>query len=207
MEILKDMYDAITAGDAKKTEELVTLALEQNMSPNKILDEGMLAAMNDIGENFKNGIVFIPEVLVAARAMNMGAVLLKPALMEEGVVSKGTVIIGTAKGDLHDIGKNLVRLMMECKGFTVVDLGVDVSAEKFVESAKEHNADIIACSALLTTTMVEMQRIVDAVSEAGLSTKVMVGGAPVTDAYCKSIGADGYTPDATSASEMALGFI
>lgn len=209
MDILKEMYDAISVGNAKKTEELVVQALADGISPNKILDVGMLEAMNDIGEKFKNGIVFIPEVLVAARAMNMGTVLLKPALMEEGVVSKGTVVIGTAKGDLHDIGKNLVRLMMECKGFNVIDLGVDVSAEKFVQTAIENNADIIACSALLTTTMVEMQRIVDAVKEAGMSDKikVMVGGAPVTDSYCKSIGADGYTPDATSASEMALSFI
>ena len=209
MKILKDMYDAITVGNAKKAEELVIQALNEGISPNKILDEGMLKAMNDIGDKFKNGIIFIPEVLVAARAMNMGAALLKPALMEEGIVKKGTVVIGTAKGDLHDIGKNLVRLMMECKGFNVIDLGVDVSAEKFVETAIENNADIIACSALLTTTMIEMQKIVKCVKENGLSerVKVMVGGAPVTESFCLNIGADGYTPDATSASEMALTFV
>ena len=209
MDILKEMYDAIVAGNAPRVQELVTEGLAQGISPNKILDEGMLSAMNDIGEDFKNGVVFIPEVLVAARAMNMGTALLKPALMQEGVVSKGTVVIGTAKGDLHDIGKNLVRLMMECKGFTVIDLGVDVSAEKFVETAIENNADIIACSALLTTTMIEMKKIVECIKEKGLEDKikVMVGGAPVTQSYCDNIGADGYTPDATSASEMALSFI
>ena len=209
MNVLSEMYDAITVGNAKKVEELVIQALSEGISPNKILDDGMLAAMNDIGEKFKNGIVFIPEVLVAARAMNMGAVLLKPALMEEGVITKGTVVIGTAKGDLHDIGKNLVRLMMECKGFNVIDLGVDVSAEKFVQTAIENNAKIIACSALLTTTMVEMKKIVECVKANGLENKikVMVGGAPVTESYCLSIGADGYTSDATSASEMALTFV
>ena len=209
MDILKEMNDAITTGDAEKTEELVNQALREKISPNKILDEGMLVAMNEIGEQFKDGIIFIPEVLIAARAMNMGAALLKPALMEEGVVSKGTVIIGTAKGDLHDIGKNLVRLMMECKGLTVVDLGVNVSAEDFVNSARENNAQIIACSALLTTTMVEMQRIVEQVNASDLKgkVKVMIGGAPVTENYSNNIGADGYTPDATSASIMALSFL
>ncbi len=208
MEILKEMSDYLKQGKAAKVQELVEQALKDGISPNKILDEGMLSAMNEIGEKFKDGTVFIPEVLVAARAMNKGVELLRPALMEEGVVSKGTAVIGTAKGDLHDIGKNLVRLMMECKGINVIDLGVDVSAEKFLEAAQENNADIIACSALLTTTMVEMQRIVELLESSGFKgkIKVMVGGAPVTDSFCKQIGADGYTPDATSASEMAVNF-
>ena len=209
MEILKEMSEFIKQGKAAQVQELVSKALDEGISPNRILDEGMLEAMNEIGVKFKEGTVFIPEVLVAARAMNKGVELLRPALVEEGIQSKGTAVIGTAKGDLHDIGKNLVKLMMECKGLTVIDLGVDVSAEKFIETAKENNADIIACSALLTTTMVEMQKIVDLLNDSDLKgkVKVMVGGAPVTDSYCKQIGADGYTPDATSASEMALSFV
>lgn len=209
MEILKEMSEFIKQGKAAQVQELVGKALDEGISPNRILDEGMLEAMNEIGVKFKEGTVFIPEVLVAARAMNKGVELLRPALVEEGIQSKGTAVIGTAKGDLHDIGKNLVKLMMECKGLTVIDLGVDVSAEKFIETAKENNADIIACSALLTTTMVEMQKIVDLLNDSDLKgkVKVMVGGAPVTDSYCKQIGADGYTPDATSASEMALSFV
>lgn len=209
MEILNEMSAFLKQGKAAQVQELVTKALEQGISPNLILDEGMLTAMNEIGDEFKAGTVFIPEVLVAARAMNKGVELLRPALLEEGIKSKGTAVIGTAKGDLHDIGKNLVRLMMECKGINVVDLGVDVSAEKFVEAAKENDADIIACSALLTTTMVEMQRIVELVDESGLKgkVKVIIGGAPVTDSYCKQVGADGYAPDATSASELAVSFV
>ena len=209
MDLLKEMSDFLTQGNANKVQELVAKALEEGISPNRILDEGMLVAMNEIGDKFKEGTVFIPEVLVAARAMNKGVELLRPALVEEGIVTKGTAIIGTAKGDLHDIGKNLVRLMMECKGITVIDLGVDVSAEQFLAAAKENNASIIACSALLTTTMVEMQRVVDLLNESDLKgkVKVMIGGAPVTDSFCSQIGADGYTPDATSASEMALKFV
>jgi len=209
MEILKEMSEFLKQGKAAQVQDLVAKALEEGISPNKILDEGMLDAMNEIGDKFKEGTVFIPEVLVAARAMNKGVELLRPALMEEGIQSKGTAVIGTAKGDLHDIGKNLVRLMMECKGINVIDLGVDVSAEMFLEAAKDNDADIIACSALLTTTMVEMKKIVDLLNESELKdkVKVMIGGAPVTDSFCKQIGADGYTPDATSASEMALTFV
>ncbi|MCL2539650.1 MAG: corrinoid protein [Oscillospiraceae bacterium] len=209
MELLKEMGEFLTQGKASQVQELVAKALEEGISPNRILDEGMLIAMNEIGDKFKEGTVFIPEVLVAARAMNKGVEILRPALVEEGLQSKGTAVIGTAKGDLHDIGKNLVRLMMECKGITVVDLGVDVSAEKFLEAARENNAGIIACSALLTTTMVEMQRIVDLLNESDLKgkVKVLIGGAPVTDNFCRQIGADGYAADATSASEMALTFV
>lgn len=209
MEILTQMSAFLKQGKANEVQELVSEALKQGLSPNLILDEGMLTAMNEIGDEFKAGTVFIPEVLVAARAMNKGVELLRPALVEEGIKSKGTAVIGTAKGDLHDIGKNLVRLMMECKGINVIDLGVDVSAEKFLEAAKENNADIIACSALLTTTMVEMQHIVELLEESELKgkVKVIVGGAPVTDSYCKQVGADGYAPDATSASELAVSFM
>ncbi len=209
MELLNEMSQNIKTGKAARVQELVGEALAAGISPNKILDEGMLSAMNEIGEKFKDGTVFIPEVLVAARAMNKGVELLRPALMEEGIQSKGTAVIGTAKGDLHDIGKNLVRLMMECKGLTVVDLGVDVSAERFIEAARENNADIIACSALLTTTMVEMRRIVDLLNDSDLKgkVKIMIGGAPVTENFCEQINADCYTPDATTAAEMALHFV
>ena len=147
----------------------------------------------------------MPEVLVAARAMNIGSAILKPYLMEAGVTAKGTVVIGTVKGDLHDIGKNLVKMMIESKGLTVIDLGVDVSLEQFVSATIENGAQIICCSALLTTTMGVMKEVVEAVEEAGIrdQVKIMVGGAPVTDAFCQQIGADAYTPDAASAADKA----
>lgn len=161
--------------------------------------------MSIVGEKFKNNEVFVPEVLIAARAMNAGIEILKPHLVSEGVESKGTVVLGTVKGDLHDIGKNLVKMMMEGKGLNVVDLGVDVDADKFVNAAKDNDADIIACSALLTTTMGEMKNVVEKLKEENLSgkIKVMIGGAPVTQNYCDSIGADYYTSDAASASDVA----
>ncbi len=164
--------------------------------------------MGEIGEKFKNNEVFIPEVLVSARAMNKGIALLKPALMEAGTENKGTAVIGTAKGDLHDIGKNLVKLMMECKGIEVFDLGVDVPPEKFIAAAREHNATIICCSTLLTTTMSEMENLVKLVHESNIKDKVhiMIGGAPVTQSFCDQIGADCYTPDATSAAQAALAY-
>ena len=164
--------------------------------------------MNVIGEKFKNNQVFVPEVLIAARAMNAGIGLLRPLLVSSGVQSKGTAVIGTVKGDQHDIGKNLVKMMMEGKGLQVIDLGVDVSAEKFYESAVEHHAQLVCCSALLTTTMGEMKRVVHLFQEKGMrdQVKIMIGGAPVTQNYCDTIGADCYTPDAASAAEAALGF-
>jgi len=164
--------------------------------------------MNVIGEKFKNNEVFVPEVLVAARAMSMGAGLLKPLLAAEGVKATGKVCIGTVKGDLHDIGKNLVKMMLEGKGLEVVDLGTDVSPEMFVNTAKEQNCQIICCSALLTTTMSVMGDVVKAAEAAGIrdQVKIMVGGAPVTDAFCQQIGADAYTPDAASAADKAVEF-
>ena len=166
----------------------------------------LLDGMNIIGQKFKNNEVFVPEVLIAARAMTKGIEMLRPLLVADGIEEKGTVIIGTVKGDLHDIGKNLVRMMMEGKGLKVVDLGVDVSVEAFLEAAREHNAQVIACSALLTTTMGEMRNVVGAVraSEMGSKVRVMVGGAPITQAFCDQIGADRFTPDAASAAEAAL---
>ena len=206
MEILQEMSELLQKGRAKQVKELVNQAIAEGLSAKDILEEGLLSGMGIIGEKFKNNEVFVPEVLVAARAMNAGVELLKPLLVSEGVASKGTVVLGTVKGDLHDIGKNLVKLMMEGKGLKVVDLGVDVSAEKFIAAAEENDADIIACSALLTTTMNEMKAVVDALSGTAIKdrVKVMVGGAPVTQAFCDSIGADCYTEDAASAADAAL---
>ena len=204
MEILNDISTLLQQGRAPKVKEKVQEALDQGISAKDILEEGLLSGMSVIGEKFKNNEVYVPEVLIAARAMNVGVALLKPYLVDAGVEAKGTVVIGTVKGDLHDIGKNLVKMMMEGKGLNVVDLGVDVSAEQFVSAAKENNADIIACSALLTTTMTEMKNVVDAVKAESLDVKVMVGGAPVTQNFCDSIGANSYTADAASAADAAL---
>ena len=204
MEILHDISTLLQQGRAPKVKEKVQEALDQGISAKDILEEGLLSGMSVIGEKFKNNEVYVPEVLIAARAMNAGVALLKPYLVDAGVEAKGTVVIGTVKGDLHDIGKNLVKMMMEGKGLNVVDLGVDVSAEQFVSAAKENNADIIACSALLTTTMTEMKNVVDAVKAESLDVKVMVGGAPVTQNFCDSIGANSYTADAASAADAAL---
>ena len=206
MEILNDISTLLQQGRAPKVKEKVQEALDQGISAKDILEEGLLSGMSVIGEKFKNNEVYVPEVLIAARAMNAGVALLKPYLVDAGVEAKGTVVIGTVKGDLHDIGKNLVKMMMEGKGLNVVDLGVDVSAEQFVSAAKENNADIIACSTLLTTTMTEMKNVVDAVKAESLDIKVMVGGAPVTQNFCDSIGANSYTPDAASAADAALAF-
>lgn len=205
MSILSEISEFLQKGRSPKVKELVTQALEEGVSPKEILEEGLLAGMDVVGRKFKANEVFVPEVLISARAMNAGITILKPHLVEEGVESKGTVVLGTVKGDLHDIGKKLVQMMMEGKGLNVIDLGVDVSAEAFVAAAREHQADIIACSALLTTTMGEMKTVVEQVRNAGLEhVKVMVGGAPVTQNFCESIGADCYTPDAASAAEAAL---
>ncbi len=205
MSILEEISKNLQQGKAKTVKELVQQAIDEGMSAKVILEDGLLSGMNIIGVKFKNNEVYVPEVLIAARAMNAGTALLKPLLAEDGVESKGKVILGTVKGDLHDIGKNLVRMMMEGKGLEVVDLGVDVPTEKFVDAAKETGAQIIACSALLTTTMGEMQSVVEAVKTAGMrdKVKIMIGGAPVTDNFCKQISADYYTSDAASAAEVA----
>lgn len=206
MSILEEMSTLLQQGRAPKVKELVAQAIEEGISPKEILEQGLLSGMSIIGEKFKNNEVFVPEVLIAARAMNAGVEVLKPLLVTEGVESKGTAVIGTVKGDLHDIGKNLVKMMLEGKGLTVIDLGVDVSPETFVEKAKENNAQIICCSALLTTTMGEMKNVVEMAQKAGIrdDVKIMIGGAPVTQSFCDSIGADFYTPDAASASDVAL---
>lgn len=203
MAILEEISELLQKGRAPKVKELVLQALEEGIPPKKILEEGLLSGMDIIGKKFKNNEVFVPEVLVAARAMNKGVEALKPALVADGVEARGRAVIGTVKGDLHDIGKNLVKLMMEGKGLEMIDLGVDVDADKFVAAAKEHNASVICCSALLTTTMNEMKNVVEKVREAQLPVKIMVGGAPVTQNFCDQIGADYYTPDAATAAEVA----
>ena len=206
MNILEEMSTFLQQGRAKQVKELVAQAIEEGIAPQEILEKGLLSGMSIIGEKFKNNEVFVPEVLIAARAMNAGTELLKPHLATAGVKSSGPAVVGTVKGDLHDIGKNLVKMMLEGKGLTVIDLGVDVSPETFVEKAIENNAQVICCSALLTTTMVEMKNVVAKAEEKGIrdKVKIMVGGAPITQEFCDSIGADYYTTDAASASDVAL---
>lgn len=206
--ILEDISAKLQAGKAKDVKALVQQAIDEGIPAKQILEEGLLSGMNVIGEKFKNNEIFVPEVLIAARAMNMGAALLKPLLAESGVKATGKACIGTVKGDLHDIGKNLVKMMLEGKGLEVIDLGTDVSPETFVKTAQEENCQIICCSALLTTTMGVMGEVVKAVTDAGLrdKVKIMIGGAPVTEAFCRQIGADAYTPDAASAADRAAAY-
>ena len=208
MELLELISERLQAGKAKEVKQLVQQAINEGIAAQDILEQGLLSGMSVIGEKFKKNEVFVPEVLVAARAMNRGAELLKPLLMQEGVQNVGRVCIGTVQGDLHDIGKNLVKMMMEGKGLEVIDLGTDVSAETFVKTAIEQNCQVICCSALLTTTMPVMGEVVKAAEAAGIrdQVKIMVGGAPVTDAFCQQIGADAYTPDAASAADKAVEF-
>lgn len=206
MSTLTEISEAMQRGRAKLIKTLVPQALEEGIPAQEILQDGLLAGMDVVGRKFKANEIFVPEVLVAARAMNVGAGLLKPYLSEAGVEPKGKVILGTVKGDLHDIGKNLVRMMLEGKGLTVIDLGVDVPPEKFIESAIENDCKIICCSALLTTTMPVMGEVVEKAVEAGVrdKVKIMIGGAPVTEAFGQSINADAYTPDATTCAEVAM---
>ena len=206
MSILNEISENLQKGKAKIVKELVQKALDEGSNPEQILNEGLLAGMSVIGEKFKNNEVYVPEVLVAARAMNMGAQILKPVLAEQGVPATGKVCIGTVQGDLHDIGKNLVKMMMEGKGLEVVDLGTDVSPETFVQAVIEQKCQVICCSALLTTTMGVMADVVKAVEGAGIrdQVKIMVGGAPITQEFCDQIGADCYTSDAASAADAAV---
>ena len=206
--ILNEISAKLQEGRAKDVKALVQQAIDEGFSAQEILEKGLVDGMNVIGEKFRKNEVFVPEVLVAARAMNQGAQLLKPLLAAEGVQASGRVCIGTVQGDLHDIGKNLVKMMMEGKGLEVIDLGADVAPETFVETAQRENCQIIACSALLTTTMGEMANVVKQAEAAGIrdQIKIMIGGAPVTEAFCKQIGADAYTPDAASAADKALEF-
>ena len=206
MSTLTEISEFLQKGRAKSVRELVNRALEEGTPAKTILEEGLLPGMSVIGEKFRKNEVFVPEVLVAARAMNAGIEILKPHLAAGDNTSKGKAVIGTVKGDLHDIGKNLVKIMLEGKGLEVIDLGVDVSAEQFVTTAKEQGAQVICCSALLTTTMGEMKETVEEAKRQGIRDKVfiMVGGAPLTQAFCDQIGADCYTSDAASAASAAL---
>lgn len=201
---LSALAENLINGKAPEVKELTEKALAEGVAPSDVLNDGLIKGMSVVGERFKNNEFYVPEVLIAARAMHAGMEILKPALAESGVQPIGTVLLGTVKGDLHDIGKNLVAMMMEGAGFEVVDLGIDVSPEQFAEAAKE-NGDVIAMSALLTTTMTAMKTTIEALEEAGVKDKVktLIGGAPVTQNYADEIGADGYARDAASAADKA----
>lgn len=208
MTILSEISENLQHGKAKVVKEKVQQAVDAGIPVEQILNEGLLHGMGIIGEKFKNNEVYVPEVLVAARAMNMGAQVLKPLMAAAGVRATGKVCIGTVQGDLHDIGKNLVKMMMEGKGLEVVDLGTDVSPKAYVEAAVQQGCQVICCSALLTTTMGVMREVVREAEAAGIrdKVKIMIGGAPVTQAFCDEIGADKYTPDAASAADAAVAF-
>ncbi len=201
--IIEQIREALIKGRAPVVAELVGRALAEGVAASRLLDDALCGSMGIIGEKFKKNEIFVPQVLLAARAMKQGMEVLKPHLVAAGIKPVATAVIGTIKGDLHDIGKNLVGMMLEGEGFKVVDAGIGVAPEKFVELAKEHAAQIIGVSALLTTTMPSMKDVVRAAREAGISAKVIIGGAPVTQAFCDEIGADGYSPDAGSAAQLA----
>ena len=204
--ILENISTLLKKGKAKDVKALIIEALDEKISPKEILNDGLIKGMNVIGKKFKNNEVFVPEVLVAARAMNAGLDILKPVLIQEGVEPIGKVIICTVKGDLHDIGKNLVKMMLEGQGIECIDLGVDVPSNKVDEAIKQYQPDIVCLSALLTTTMMELKENIVEIEKAGLrdQVKIMVGGAPVTEAFAKEINADAYSPDAASASLCAI---
>ena len=200
-EIASNLYD----GEDEEVATLVQQALDQGLAPHEILQDGLIAGMDEVGKDFKAGELYVPEVLIAARAMHAGMSVLRPLLTESEVSSAGKYVIGTAKGDLHDIGKNLVKMMLEGAGFETIDLGTDVQPEDFVAAVREHQPKLLGISALLTTTMVQMKATIEALEETELrdSVRVMVGGAPVTAAFAKEIGADAYAPDAATAVDVA----
>ena len=206
MSVINDINENLQKGKAKKVKVLVQQALDEGIDPKEILDEGLLSGMMIIGEKFKNNEVFVPEVLVAARAMNTGLVILEPKLISIGSKPRGKVVIGTVKGDLHDIGKNLVAMMLKGAGFEVHDIGVDVDVDKYINTAEEIDADIICMSALLTTTMPYMENVIKGLEDKSLRDKyiVMIGGAPVNQHFSEQIGADYYTEDAATCAERAL---
>ncbi|MBR4050948.1 MAG: corrinoid protein [Clostridia bacterium] len=206
MSIYLEISENVRTGKMKMVKELVQSAVDSGLPAEDILNLGLLVGMNEIGERFKNNEVYVPEVLVAARAMNAGVAILKPLLTEGNVQAVGKVCLGTVRGDMHDIGKNLVKMMMEGKGLEVIDLGTDVAPEAFVNTAIEQDCKVICCSALLTTTMDEMAEVVKQAEIAGVREriKIMIGGAPITEEFCKNIGADVYTSDAASAADAAV---
>ena len=200
---LNAIKELVIKGKAADVKALVQKAIDEKVGVKDILEQGLIAGMGYVGARFKKNEVYVPEVLIAARAMKAGMELLKPLLVKADVQPLGVVVVGTVKGDLHDIGKNLVSLMLEGAGFKVVDIGIDVAPEKFVAAAKESKAGVIALSALLTTTMVSMKAVIDELKKNGVTAKVMIGGAPVTQSYADEIGASGYAPDAASAVDKA----
>ncbi len=204
-EVLQNIYNGILDGDRDMVRTNVQKAIDAKMAPGVILNDAMVASMGEVGKRFEEGEYYVPEMLIAARAMKEGLALLKPHLKEAKVASAGKVAAGTVRGDLHDIGKNLVCMMLEGAGYEILDLGTDVTPEKFVESVRDSHADFIVMSALLTTTMPNMQQTVEALKAAGVreKVKVMIGGAPVTESYARQIGADGYAPDASRAVALA----
>lgn len=199
---ITDILNSVVAFDKEAVAENVTAAINSGVPIDDILNKGLIEAMDVVGEKFSSGEIYVPEMLQAAKAMQLGLEILKPHLAGDALMEKGTVVIGTVKGDLHDIGKNLVSMMVEGAGFNVIDLGVDVDIDKFVSEAQAHNADVVCLSALLTTTMPIMAKTVEAFKEAGLKAKTIVGGAPVTDAYAQQIGADGFSDNAPGAVEL-----
>jgi len=200
---IQDIYKAVTSFDDKGAEALTRAEVEAGTAVSAILNEGLIAPMDEVGKQFSEGILFVPEMLMAAQAMKAGLAVLRPLLADTDTKPRGTIVIGTVKGDLHDIGKNLVSMMMEGAGFQVFDLGVDVDSEAFLKAAKENKADIVALSALLTTTMPSMEQTVASLREQGVGVKVIIGGAPVTQSFADKIGAAGYGEDAPSAVELA----
>jgi 5-methyltetrahydrofolate--homocysteine methyltransferase len=202
----KGIAEALIGGNADKVKELVQAAVDEGVAAQQILDEGLISGMEVVGVRFKNSEIYVPEVLVSARAMNSGMEILEPLLAKSGVKARGTFVVGTVKGDLHDIGKNLVAMMLKGGGWKVIDLGVDVDAEKFVQSAIDEEADVIGLSALLTTTMVNMKQVIELSKNKDCKAKVVVGGAPLTKSYADEIGADGYAPDAATAVEVVNSF-
>jgi len=204
MKIFEDIADKVQIGDSASVEMLIKKALSQDISAGEILNNGLVEGMNVVSEKFKNNEIFIPEVLVSAKSMNIGLEILKPLLAEAGVESKGRVVIGTVKGDLHDIGKNIVAMLLKGAGFDVIDLGADVPKEKFLEFVKNESANVLGMSALLTTTMTYMKEVIETLKDAGLreNVKVIIGGAPVTESYAAQINADGYAPDAASGVDL-----
>lgn len=203
MKVLEEIRDAVIAGDAIKTKQFSQQAIEEGYSASQILEEGLIGGMNVIGPRFKNNEIFVPEVLIAARAMHVGMDVIKSLIISSEIKEKGTIIIGTVKGDLHDIGKNLVVMMFEGSGYKVIDLGVDISTDKFVEAVQKYKPQIVGLSALLTTTMVQMKNTVETLQTLELRPKIIIGGAPVSQEFCDQIGADAYAADAASAVEIA----
>jgi len=204
---LKALADAVIKGDQNAAVEITKAALEDGTPAKSVLDNGLIAGMDVVGARFKNNEIYIPEVLIAARAMKMAMEILEPELVKAGVEPVGKFLIGTVQGDLHDIGKNLVAMMLKGAGFEVIDLGVDVRPEKFVEQVKTLDVHVVGMSALLTTTMPGIEKTIKALKDAGVSARIMIGGAPVTQGYADKIGADGYAPDAASAVDMAKSLV